>query len=293
MRFIKYVKTSIRRTPYQAIAATIVMFLTFFSLLFFAILVIGSQQVLKYYESRPQAIAFFKDSATTNDVNAIEDALRKTGKVTSLNYVSKDQALKIYQDRNKDNPLLLELVTANILPASLEISTTTPADLNVIGDMVKKEPVVDDVVIPEDAIQGLTHATTVIRWVGGTTALFLSIFSFFLVLMVTGFKIRIKKNEIEIMKLLGGSSWFIKTPYLLEGIFYGVVGSFIAWISTYALLTLLTPDLESYLQGIPSSVIPVPVPPLFMGVLLGSALLIGTIIGFLGSYAAVRRYMKL
>ena len=293
MRFIKYVKSNIRRTPYQAIAATIVMFLTFFSLLFFTVLVIGSQRILQYYEGRPQAIAFFKDSATMNDVNAIEDALRKTGKVTSLNYVSKDEALKIYQDRNKDNPLLLELVTANILPASLEISTATPADLNEIGAMVKKEPVVDDVVIPEDAIQGLTRATTVIRWVGGATALFLGIFSFFLVLMVTGFKIRIKRNEIEIMRLLGASGWFIKAPYLLEGIFYGTVGALTAWGLSYAILLFLTPDMTSYLQGIPTSVVPLPVPPLFMSALLGGALLLGALIGSLGSYAAVRRYMRL
>jgi len=81
----------------------------------------GSEKILTFYESKPQAIAFFKDGTTLNDVKAIEGSLSQTGKIAKFKYVSKEDALQIYRDRNKSNPMLLELVTANILPASLAL----------------------------------------------------------------------------------------------------------------------------------------------------------------------------
>lgn len=293
MRNWEFTKRNIRRTPYQAIAATMVMFVTFLSLLIFLLLVIGSQRILQYYESRPQTIAFFNDNATEQDIDAIKNALGATGLVTEMTFVDKNQALKNYQEMNKNEPLLLELVTANILPASLEIHTNNLSDLNTIGDILKKEPVVDQVLIPEDAIQGLTKATTIVRWVGGSTAIFLMIFSFFLLLMVIGFKIRIRRTEIETMKLLGASTWFIRAPFILEGIVYGVVGAFLAWVAVYITVWYFSPALNFYVRDLPKEVITVPPPPLYMLLLLAVILIIGVLIGMLGSYGAVRRYLKL
>lgn len=292
-KFFDFTKRNIRRTPYQAIAASMVMFLTLLTLIIFSLLIFGSQRILRYYESKPQAIAFFKDNTPDSDIQAIEKSLQESGKVTALRYVSKEEALKNYQERNKNRPVLLELVTANILPASLEISTRTPTDLLTIGETLRKEPVIEDVVIPEDAIQGLTRATTVIRWTGGLTAGFLLAFSFFLLLMLIGFKIRIKRSEIEIMKLLGASTWFIRIPFILEGVIYGLTGALAAWIVSYLLLWYFTPHLQNYLEGIPESVISLPVPPLFMALVLGITALLGVVVGALGSLSAVRRYLNL
>lgn len=293
MRSWEFTRRNIRRTPYQAIAASMVMFVTFLSLLIFMILVVGSQRILQYYESKPQAIAFFIDGTTDQDIQAIENSLKQTGRVTDLNFVDKQQALKNYQEMNKSEPLLLELVTAQILPSSLEIHTISLSDLKQIGDMLKKEPVVEQVIIPEDAIQGLTKATTFVRFVGGSTAIFLMIFSFFLLLMVIGFKIRIRRTEIETMKLLGASTWFIRSPFILEGIIYGLVGAALAWVVVYATIWYFSPALGFYIKDLPQEVISAPPPPLFMLMFLGIILLVGVLIGMLGSYGAVRRYLKL
>ena len=288
-RFFEIVRRNIRRSPYQALTATMVMFLTFLVISIFSILAVGSQKILQYYESKPQAIAFFKDGTSPSDVQAIENALNQTGKVTSLNYVSKDQALQIYKERNKDNPALLELVTANILPASLEISTADPEDLGPIADVLKKEPVIDDVLYPSDVIQSLSKATRIVRWVGGTTTVFLIGFASLVLLIVIGFKIRLKRTEIETMKLLGASRWFIRGPFLLEGITYGVLGAFFGWLMSYGILWYFEPALESNLSDL--HILPVSL--LFMLVLLGIELIVATLIGFFGSYSAVKRHLKL
>lgn len=278
-----------RRTPYQALAASMVMFFTFLTLLLFLILAYTSQKILAYYESKPQTIAFFKDNTSDADIKAISGALNQTGKVTNLKYVSKDDALQIYKDRNKDNPQLLELVTANILPASLEISTTSPQDLAPIAEILRREPVVDQVIVPEDVIQSLTHATSVVRGVGVITVGFLVLFAFLVILMIIGFKIRIKRTEIEIMKLLGASTWFIRAPFILEGITYGVIGAVGAWVFSWALVWYLSPFIEKALLEVQV----LPLSPIFMLLLLLVSITTAVFIGGLGSYGAVRRYLRL
>ncbi len=288
-RAITFTRRNIRRTPFQALAASMVMFLTFLALQVFLILAAGSQATLRYFESKPQAIAFFKEGTTEQDVSAIENALIQESRVTKVKFVSKEDALNIYRERNKNDPALLELVTASILPASLEISARNPEDLQPLAEILKREPVVSEVIIPEDVVATLTSATKIIRIVGGSTVAFLLIFATLVIIMITGFKIRLKRTEIEIMRLLGASPAFIRNPFILEGIFYGITGAFMAWALSYALIWYLTPFLLGYLGEINL----LPVNPLFMLALLSGSLALALLVGGIGSFAAVRRYLKI
>jgi cell division transport system permease protein len=291
MVLLDIVKRNIRRTPYQALAASMVMFFTFLVLTVFLLLAIGSEQILNYYESKPQAIAFFKDGTKDSDINIIQEALLQTGRVTGFKYVSKDDALSIYKERNKNNPLLLELVTANILPASLEISTVTPDDLKIVADLVKKEPVVEEVVFPEDVVASLTSATRVIRTVGGAVTAFLITFSTMIIVMIIGFKIRIKREEIGIMKLLGASGWFIRLPYLTEGVFYAVSGAILGWLVSFGLLWYFEPILINSLGEVSSVLFPVSL--VAMAGFFAIVVVVAIIIGAIGSAVAVRRYLRI
>ncbi len=291
MRFTAFVKRNIRRTPYQSLAALMVMFLTFLVMSAFLITAYGSQQILRYYESKPQAIAFFKDNTSATDINAIQSALYQTGRVASLKYISKEEALKIYRERNKGNQALLELVTANTLPASLEISTHTPEDLKPIAEVIKKEPVVDEVVLPEDVVASLTQVTSFIRTIGSVIVGFLIIFSTLIIIMIIGFKIRIKREEIGIMKLLGASTWFIRMPYLLEGIFYATFGALLAWVTSYGILWYFDPLLRTKMGEV--SAILFPISWLAMLELLGIELVVAAMVGGFGAFTAVRRYLHI
>lgn len=288
-RSLQYAKRNIRRTPFQAAAAVMVMFLTFFALLIFAILAAGSQATLRYFESKPQVVAFFKEGTTDQDIQTIDNALKHDPRVTNTKFVSKEDALKKYQRDNKNDPLVLELVTANILPPSLEISTKSPDDLSVIAEILAKEPVIEQTFIPKDVIQNLTSLTWIIRTVGLVTVGFLMIFSLLVIVMIIGFKIRLRRGEIEIMRLLGASSSFIRNPFILEGIFYGVAGAISAWVVSYGLLWYFTPWLQAYLDEVNL----LPVNPLFMLILLVSVVLIALTIGGFGSFGAVKRYLKI
>ena len=278
----------IRRAPYQAIAAISTCMLTFTIAAIFIMVALGSSQILKFFETRPEVTVFFKDEASPNQIFSVKEKLEKTGITASVRYISKEEALEIYREENKSDPLLLEMVTANILPASLEISAHDPALLKTIAEMVKSEPIVEEVLFQEDIISSLTKWTNAIRITGITLGLAFAFQTFTIFLIIIGMKISLKREEIEILNLIGASKWDIKAPFIYEGIIYGLTGGFLSWVFAVTALLYATPFLVSFLAGLPV----LPVPLWFYPLLLGGILAAGFILGSLGSLVAVRRFLK-
>ena len=287
-KFIDTTWRNIRRSPYQAIAAIIIMSLTFLVVSFFTFLLVGSSKVVSYFESKPQVTAFFKNEAKQSDINSLENKLKDTGKVSKVLFVSKKEALEIYRQQNKNDPLLLDLVTADILPSSLEISTFKIEDLSIISESLKSSPIVSEVIFQKDVVSTLTSWTSALRKIGLGAILVLSVVSIFIIATIIGIKISVKKGDIEIMRLIGATNWYIRWPFIFEGIFYGLVGSFIGWFVATASLLYVTPFLSSFLRGIPI----LPVSPLFLLQLLGLELLLASILGAFSSFLAVLRFLK-
>ncbi len=277
-----------RRSPYQSLAAVLIMFLTFFIATIFTLAAGGSQIVLRYFESRPQVTAFFKDEISTQQIDMLKAKLVQTEKVEETKFISKEEALAIYREQNKDEPLLLEMVTANILPASLEVSIKNITDIDQVAGIMKNDSIVEEVVFQEDVVEALYRWTGSIRKIGIGLISVLSLVSFLIILVIIGMKITIRKSEIEILQLIGASNAYIRAPFVLEGIIYGVSGAVVAWGLSYILLLYATPFIIKFLVGIPV----LPVPYYFMLIVLGIEMLAGLIIGSLGSFIAVRRYLK-
>lgn len=288
MKSTKTAWKNIRRSPYQAIAAILIMTLTFLVVSFFAFLLVGSSQIITYFESKPQVTAFFKDEANKEDINSLEKKLSDTGKVSSVKFVSKEDALKIYREQNKNDPLLLDLVTADVLPASFEISATKLEDLQTVSDMLKKSSVVSDVIYQKDVVSALTSWTGAIRKIGISLVVLLSLVSIFIMATIIGIKISQKREDMEIMRLIGATPWYIRWPFIIEGVLYGVIGSIVGWLIATASLLYATPFLESFLKGIPV------LPASYIGllILLGLEILFSVFLGILSSFLAVFRYLK-
>lgn len=288
MKATKATITHIRRSPYQSLAAVFIMMLTFLSITVFAFIVFGSSSVINFFESKPQVTAFFKDEATSTDIDQLKNQLNQTGMIASTKFVSKKEALQIYKEQNKNDPLLLDLVTEDILPASLEISTTKIEDLGPLSDTLQKSPFVSEVIYQKDIVSTLTKWTNAVRIIGIILIVVLALVSIFIMMTVIGFKVSQKRDEIEIMRLLSATNWYIRWPFILEGIFYGVLGTFVGWAIASGGLMYATPYLESFLHGIPV----LPISPLFLIALLFGELVIAVLLGVLASSLAVYRYLK-
>lgn len=288
MRATRTTLKHIRRSPYQSLAAVFIMMLTFLSITIFSFIVFGSSAVIEYFESKPQVTAFFKDEAKPADIQALQNQLQQTGQIASTQYVSKSEALQIYKEQNKNDPLLLDLVTEDILPASLEISTYKIEDLEPVSNTLKASPQVSEVIYQKDIVSTLSSWTNAIRIVGITLIAILALVSVFIMMTVIGFKVSQKREEIEIMKLLSATNWYIRWPFVLEGIFYGVLGTLIGWVVASGALLYVSPYLETFLKGIPI----LPVSPVFLLGLLVGELVIAIFLGVLASSLAVLRYLK-
>lgn len=279
----------IRRSPYQALAAVMIMTLTLFVGVSFLLLSLGSQKLLTYLEQKPQVIVFFNDTVTAKEqVQDIMDSLEATNKAASIKFVSKEQALEIYKERSKNDPLLLELVTASTLPASIEVSAKNVADLPALYEIVKQAPNMEDISYQKDVVDSLIGILDKIRKAGVGLIAFLVATALFIIITIIGMKIALRKDEIEVERLVGASSWYIRAPFLLEGLFYGVVGAVVSWLAIYSSILISTPFLSPYLSGLSL----LPVSPVLMLLVLVLAITAGSLVGVFGSFLAVWRYLK-
>jgi len=288
MQFLKTTWNHTRRSPYQAFAAVFIMMQTFFVVSLFTFVIFGSAKIINYFESLPQVTVFFKNEAKQEQIDGLKSQLEGTGKVAKIRFVSKQEALNIYRSQNKNDPLLLDLVTADILPSSLEISTVHIEDLNSVSDTLKNSDFVQEVIFPKDIISNLTSWTNAARKIGAALIVVLGLDSIFLMVIIIGIKISQRKEEIEIMRLLGATSWYVRWPFIFEGIFYSAGGAIVGWGVSCLILWYANPLLSSFLGNIPV----LPVSPLFLLELLGAELLLAVILGMLSSYMAVLRYLK-
>ena len=277
-----------RRSPYQAISAFLIMTLTFFTVSIFAVLTILSVRLIDYFETRPQLTVFFKDTASRQEIQDLEDKLKNTNDVSSIAYVSKEEALQIYREQNKKDPILLDLVTADVLPASIEVQATKAENLDDLASIVKSEPIVEEVVFQKDIVDTLISWTSAIRKIGITVISVLSLVSLFVIVTIIGIKITLRREEIEIMRLIGASNWFIRMPFLIEGMIYGFVGAVLGWSICVAILLYATPALESFLKGINIF----PLSPLMLVEILALEVFAACFLGMIASYFAVLRYLK-
>lgn len=298
MNILKTSWTHIRRSPYQAMAAIITMFLTLLLSGVFFLVSVSSVFILKYFESKPQITVFFMDKSSLDQAKALENSLKETGKVQATKYVSKDDALAIYKEQNKNDPLLLEMVSADILPASLEVTALDPKYLHEFIPLIKNADGVEEVVYQKDVVDALISWTSAIRLIGAILAGLFVVDALLIIMTVVGMKIAIKREEVEILTLVGASPWYIRLPFIFEGGLYGITGAVFAWSGIIGFLYWMWPTLVTFLGTIPTFHMLLAYPfssfsLLLAAIFLGMLTITGFVLGSVGSLIAVGRYLKL
>jgi cell division transport system permease protein len=280
--------TAIRRSPYQSILSIIVLTITFFVAFTFSIMTIGSQKILQYFETQPRVIAFFRLETDNNVVNDLAENLRQKDYVKEVLVVDKSEALEIYRQENQDNPLLLELVTEDILPASIEVSAYNAQDLNQINQTLSENQYIEDVDFQEDVMQSLIRWTNALRLFGLFFLTILITVSFLMIMVTISLRVSAKRSSIKVMKFVGASNVFISKPYLIEGMVLALMASLVAFAFYYAMMLYITPWLSDFLQDI----INFPISWQFFVYQLLAGLVIALLLGTFASITAVKRMLR-
>lgn len=304
---MEVLKKNIRREPWLATASILVMVLTFLTLNIFMFSVLGTNVILNYLENRAQVNIYFLDSAGEQKILDIKSNLEKDSRISAIKYVSKAEALKRFTALNKDEPALLESVTSNPLPASLEVKANKITDLQKLSTEFEQIEGVDKVKFYKDVVDTFRKWSNILR-VGSFALLFvLALVSIVMVFITIGITINSKGVEIEILKLVGASDKYVKNPLVLQGVFYGVVAAIVSTLLLFVLVPLLSPLINSVLRGIPSGNSWVTI--LFWDPLFGQAptilhrfaallfillveVIFGTLLGYIASTAAIKKYLK-
>lgn len=287
-RSLQQAVRNMRRSPYQALVATIMMTLTFFVAYSFAILLYTADLALKYVETRPQVIAYLSVSSTDEQLQAAKQAMEQKEYVASVKAISKQEALEIFKEENQKDPLLLELVTAEILPPSLEVSSKDIESLEKIKTDLESVPGVDEVVYQKDVIDNLSLWTKRIRSGGMIITGVLVVITVLLTFVILSLRVGMKRSEISIMRLLGASMWYIRGPFVYEGMLYGIYGAVLGWIASYTVLLYLTPTLISFFGQLHI----LPIPWTILGGMFAVGATTGIVIGIVSSFLAVKRFVR-
>jgi cell division transport system permease protein len=283
-----------------------VMSLVAVTIVYVSLLMVGAsfltgallEKVIVSFEQKVSIQIFLKDGAASGDVEALQTSLLKNDKVDEVTYVSKAQALERFKQRTKNAPQLVEQLRGNPLPASLEIKLVDPKEVKVVVASIKKEPTLakvlknpndpeKDLKYGQEVIDNLFAATNVIR-------MFIIVFVCVLLLVslvLIGNTIRLaifsRRKEIGIMRLVGASNWFIRTPFLMEGVFQSLIGALLAVFTLIAAQSIIVPWLQRNLRFLPVSVSGGTIAQLAVLVIVS-----GVLMGLLGSGIAVRKYLK-
>ena len=291
----------IRRAPFQALAAIFVLALTFFVTTLVSILTYSSSRLISYFETRPQVITFLKDSIKEDEVAALQHKLEADIRIKEVKYVSKEEALSIYKKATSDNPLLGELVSPSIFPASLEFSVNDLTFAQNIIDEVKSEAIVDSVGFTaalggesslRDVVGRLKTITTYVKVGGMVFVGILAITSLTVLLVIISMRMTTRREEVEILNLIGATQGFIRSPIILEALIYAVFGVIVGWMTAFISVLYLAPSAVVYFGEIP--ILPKDTMGLIglFGLILLGELIFGLILATFGSLLAVSRVRR-
>jgi len=303
-RIISATKKHIVRNRWLSIASTIVIALTFLIASVFIGLAVISNRTIWTFEKKAQVIIFFQNDAAEEDIFAIRDDLAKNPAVESIEYVSKEQALEIYSRDFQDDPTLVESVTSEALPPSLGLRAvdieSIPDVIRLTTDLQKNHSEIEEIMYFQDVIDSLRSISQVIRVGGAALVVALSAISVLLILITIGFNINAHKHEIEVMQLIGSTDRFIRTPFLLEGAIYGIIGS---GLSISLLLLLWYTGIHLLSQGdmfvfVSQTFQDINMPylkefdPVFTSAVTLGEISVGGLVGYVSSLLATRKYLR-
>jgi cell division protein FtsX len=281
--------------------AFVVLFLTYFLTTVVIYLSYGSNRIVKYFETRPQVIAFLKKEAKETEINGLFERLSGDVRVRDVRYVGREEAKKIYEGRTQDNPSLSQLVSPSIFPESIEFSLYNLKTAHELLGEVRGENIVENVGFTaslggdeniEMAVDRLNRASLYVKLVGLFTISVFGLVSLITLISLIGLKVVSRKEELDLMLLMGAKRISVKVPVWYEALVYNFFSGIFGFLTATTLLLYSAPHLVNYFGGY--EIFPIDLFGLFslVGITLAVNLLLGTFISFLAGNLAVNRLTR-
>ncbi|HEV7918505.1 MAG TPA: permease-like cell division protein FtsX [Solirubrobacterales bacterium] len=290
--FLSEAFRALSRNAAPSIAALVTVMITTIVLGVFIPVTDATTGAANEIRSRLLVDVYLKDKAAQPDIAALRQKLERDPRVRSVEYVSKAAALKSLDTQLREGT---ETLGENPLPASFRVTPKNPDQVSALAASLKRtsgdktsftSPAVNDVRNREDETDKILSITGGVKWAMWGLAIMLLLASTVLVANTIRLSIYARRREVEVMRLVGATSWFIRWPFVIEGIFVGAAGGSIAvLLLLVAKQTILDPLSESFaLFAAPDTIGFVPL----AIILLLSAMAISAV----GSGVTLRRFLR-
>lgn len=289
--------TSLKRNFFMGFAAITTVAITLFIVGFFAIIVYDIQGIISSIKSDVELAVYLEDNISEELKEYIEQYIISWEETDAVRYISKEQALERFKKQNEGSDILKE-IEGNPLPASFEITLNNPEKIDRValrfydkdGNCIEG---VDEVIYGRNYVNTLFSITATIGTIAFLIIIALLLAAVVLIFNTIRLSIYARRKEIEVMKLVGATNWFVRIPFLFEGFFEGFAGSVVSIILLYFINKFLWIRVERVIVDTmrikelaivgSGNVISY----IYIGVVV-----LGGLVGLLSSAIALRRYVK-
>lgn len=298
LRIIKMGAVNFWRNGWMSVAATIIVTLTLFTISVFIILNFVVNIAVGEVKDDIDMGVYFNPETEETKVLDVKYTLLTLGDVEDVKYVNQEETRKEmieFLKKTQKDQRLIDVASEGNFPASLKIKAKDPKKLNVITEFLDTQEYKDiiqkiDYKQKEEVIKNILNFTDVVK------KIFLGLFIIFiiiaLVILLNTIRITIftRASEIEIMKLVGATNWYIRGPFILEGAFYGIIATVVSILIIYPILYFISPGIyqtfDNYGQTMFSYF-----NSHFLSI-TGLMILTGILLGTISSIIAMQRYLK-
>ena len=286
--FITESLNSIRRNGLMSLASLMTVALSLLMLGVFIILVMNLNHMASVLESQVQVTVYLQDTLKEVEVREIGTRITKLPGVTRVNFIAKEEAMNRFKQRlGEQQGLLAELGEANPLPNSFEVKLDRPDRVKPVALAIAQLKGVEAARYGQEVVEQLFSLTRMVRIFGLVLILFLGLAALFIIVNTIRLTVFARRREIGIMKYVGATDWFIRWPFIIEGILLGFLGACIAVLPLTQFYSMLTGQVYESLAFLPL----LPKYP-FMGYVNVFLLCAGVAIGALGSVISVKKFLK-
>lgn len=278
-------------------AAITTVAITLFLVGLFSVIVYDVQGIINSVKSQVEIAVYLKDNISPELKEYIENEIKSWEEVSEVRYISKDQALERFKEQNEGSDILKE-IQGNPLPASFEIRLKDPEKVQQValrfrdkdGNYIEG---VDDVIYGQNYVEKLFSITTIAGTFTILVIVLLLVATVVLIFNTIRLSIHARRKEVEVMKLVGATNWFVRMPFLFEGFFEGFIGGVISSVLLYFLSSSLIIDAERViLDTMRIKNLAILGSGNVIVIVYISLITFGGFIGILSSSIALKRYLK-
>lgn len=289
--FVREALTSIRRNLWIGLASMSTVAVSLIIVGISLLLVVNTNYLAARLESDVEITAYLKSDFNMEDAGALENEIRTIPGVDKVSFVTKVRALQEFRNQLGEQQSMVDALGGeNPLPHSYRIRTIAAEDVKRVAGVLNQMPEMEKVAYGKEVVEVLFTITKWIRAVGLTGMTLLALAAVFLIATTIRLTVFARRKEIQIMKVIGATDWFIRWPFLLEGMLLGFAGALIATgVVDFSYLALIKYIRQ---QEFNLTMLALRFDREFIAALSGVLLLAGTLLGAVGSAISMRRFLK-